>query len=264
MHALAAKFLGLAVILVLMTIVWADSVRRKDASVVDRWWGALFVVLGVLYASVSDGPVGRRVLLAVLVTVWGLRLAGYITWRNSGEPEDKRYQAMRAKNPETFAKRSLFSIFWLQGVLAWTISAPLFYPHFLTGARELYWLDFVGVAVWLIGFAFEAGGDFQLQRFLADPANKGKVMDKGFWRYTRHPNYFGDVAVWVGYAIIATAAGAWWAWYGTILMALFIIKVSGVALTDRNMAASSSTREGYDEYVRRTNAFLPWFPKGAE
>jgi steroid 5-alpha reductase family enzyme len=118
--------------------------------------------------------------------------------------------------------------------------------------------------VWLIGFAFEAGGDFQLQRFLSDPANKGKVMDKGFWRYTRHPNYFGDVTVWVGYAIIATAAGAWWAWYGTILMALFIIKVSGVALTDRNMAASSSTREGYDEYVRRTNAFLPWFPKGAK
>ncbi len=264
MEALAAKFVGLAVVLGLMTVVWADSVRRKDASVVDRWWGVLFVVLAIFYSSVSDGPVGRRLLLAVLVTVWGLRLAGFITRRNAGHPEDKRYQAMRRKDPQGFPRRSLVTVFWLQGALAWTIAAPLFYVHFLDGAPGLNWLDAVGVAVWLVGFVFEAGGDWQLQRFLADPRNAGKVMDRGLWHYTRHPNYFGDVTVWAGYAIIATAGGAWWSWYGSLLMGLFIVKVSGVALTDRYMARSDSKRVGYDDYVRRTNAFIPWFPKARE
>ncbi len=261
MDALTAKFVGLAVVLALMTVVWADAKRREDVSTVDRWWGVLFVVLAWVYALTGDGPDGRRFLIPVLTTLWGLRLAGFITLRNWGQGEDKRYAAMRAKDPEGFPNRSLVTVFWLQGVLAWTIAAPLFYGQYLEGARDLWWLDYVGVAVWAVGLFFEAVGDAQLRSFLADPANRGKVMDRGLWKYTRHPNYFGDVTVWVGYAIIATAAGAWWAWYGTVLMALFIIKVSGVALTDRNMAGQGSKRQGYDDYVRRTNAFLPWFPK---
>ncbi len=257
MDAVVVKLLALAGLLVLMSLVWADSLRRKDVSVVDRWWGLLFVVLAWTYALAADADGARRWLLPVLTTIWGVRLAGYITWRNWGHGEDKRYAAMRAKDPEGFPRRSLVTVFWGQAALAWVIAAPLFYPHFVADPPDLWWLDAVGVTVWAVGLFFEAVGDWQLSRFLADPDNRGRVLDTGLWRWTRHPNYFGDVTVWVGYAIIATAAGAWWSWYGTALMAAFIVKVSGVAMTDRNMARSGSKRAGYDEYVRRTNAFFP-------
>lgn len=260
MDLVPATFAGLAILLVFTAGVWAVSLQREDVSTVDRVWGLLFVVLAVFHAVVGDGPLDRRVLLAVLTTIWGIRLSAFITWRNWGKGEDPRYAAMRRKNPEGFPRKSLVTVFWLQAVLAWIIAAPLLYPAHLEGGRPLGWLDAAGVLVWAIGLTFEAGGDFQLSRFLADPANKGKVMDQGLWRYTRHPNYFGDVTVWIGYAIIATAGGAWWGWYGTVLMAVFIIRVSGVSLTDKVMGTGSK-REGYDEYVRRTNTFIPGPPK---
>ena len=261
MSALTANLTGLGILLIGMGVVWAYSVKARDASLVDRFWGLLFVALAIWWAAVgtADGP--RTIILPVLVTIWGVRLAGYITWRNWGDEEDKRYQKMRAHNPDTFAVRSLFTIFWFQSLLAWLIAAPLFYPQFRPEAGDLNLLDAIGIVVWGVGLFFEAVGDWQLQRFLADPDNKGKVMDQGLWRYTRHPNYFGDVTVWVGYGIIGAASGAWWAFYGTALMAAFIIKVSGVAMTDRNMGKSGSKREGYDEYVRRTNTFFPGPPK---
>jgi steroid 5-alpha reductase family enzyme len=169
---------------------------------------------------------------------------------------------MRAKRPDTFAVRSLVTVFLLQGLLAWIISLPLLAAVLRGSPEGLTWLDGLGVVVWLVGFVFEAGGDWQLSRFLADPANRGKVMDRGLWRYTRHPNYFGDTTVWWGYFLFALATGAWWAAIGSIVMTLFIVKVSGVALTERNMAKGGSKREGYDEYVARTNAFFPGPPKG--
>lgn len=164
---------------------------------------------------------------------------------------------MRAKRPDTFAARSLVTVFLLQGVLAWLISVPLLGVATWGGAGQLIWLDYLAVLVWVVGFVFEAGGDWQLTRFLADDANRGKVNDRGLWRYTRHPNYFGDTVVWGSYALSAVAAGVWWGIAGSLLMAVLIVKVSGVALTERNMAKGGSTREGYDEYVRRTNAFIP-------
>ncbi len=254
MGPVAIKLLGLAVVLVFLTGVWAVSVKQEDASLVDRVWGLLFVIYAAVYVWLGDGLLSRRILIMVLVSIWGLRLSGYITWRNRGDAEDKRYAAMRAKDPEGFPRRSLVTVFWLQGVLAFFISGPLFYPT-LRQDDGLGWLDALGVVVWLVGFVFEAGGDWQLSRFLADPANRGKVMDKGLWRYTRHPNYFGDTAVWAGFGLICIASGAWWGIYGSIIMGLMIVKVSGVAMTDKVM--SGSKREGYDEYVRRTNAFFP-------
>jgi steroid 5-alpha reductase family enzyme len=242
-----------------MAAVWVVSLVRRDASLVDRVWGLAFVVLAATYAVLGDGAGPRTMLLLALVSVWGLRLSGYITWRNWGDGEDKRYRAMRRRAGGSFAARSLVTVFWLQAVLAWLISLPLLAA---TTAREpagLGWLDYLGVAVWLVGFLFEAVGDAQLQRFLADPANRGKVMDRGLWRYTRHPNYFGDTTLWWGYFLIALATGAWWAALGSALMTLFIVKVSGVALTERNMGESS--REGHAEYVRRTNAFFPGPPR---
>lgn len=247
---------GLAASSVLMLVTWIASLVRGDASLVDRVWGLAFVVLAWTYVLVGGLSTSRAMLVLTLVTVWGLRLSGFITWRNWGHGEDPRYAAMRSRRPDTFALRSLGTVFLLQGVLAWLISTPLLAATALNGSG-LGWLDALGVVLWLIGFTFEAFGDAQLSRFLGDPANRGKVMDRGLWRYTRHPNYFGDVVVWWAYLAFALSVGAWWAVSGTLLMTYLIVKVSGVALTERRMGRAGSTREGYDEYVRRTNAFFP-------
>jgi steroid 5-alpha reductase family enzyme len=247
---------GLGTASVLMVVMWVASVVTRDASLVDRVWGLAFVVLAWTYAVVAGAWSGRAVLALVLVTVWGLRLSAFITWRNWGHGEDARYAAMRARRPDTFTRRSLVSVFLLQAVLAWLVSVPLLGAIVLGDGRP-GWVDGVAVVVWLVGFVFEAGGDAQLARFLADPANRGHVMDRGLWRYTRHPNYFGDTAVWWSFLVLALAAGAWWGAAGTLLMTFLIVRVSGVALTERRMGRPGSTRVGYDEYVRRTNAFIP-------
>jgi len=247
---------GLAAAAAMMVVMWAASVVTRDASLVDRVWGLAFVVLAWTYAVVADVWHDRAVLALVLVSVWGLRLSAFITWRNWGHGEDARYAAMRARRPDTFTRRSLVSVFLLQAVLAWLVSLPLL-GAMGPGDGRLGAFDALAVAVWIVGFVFEAGGDAQLARFLADPANRGRVMDRGLWRYTRHPNYFGDTAVWWSFLLLALAAGAWWGAVGTVLMTFLIVKVSGVALTERRMGRSGSTREGHAEYVRRTNAFLP-------
>lgn len=248
--------IGLASASAMMVVMWAASVVTRDASLVDRVWGLAFVVLAWTYAVAADIWTDRSLLALVLVSVWGLRLSAFITWRNWGHGEDARYAAMRARRPDTFTRRSLVTVFLLQAVLAWLISVPLLGAIAL-GDGRLGWIDVVAVIVWLVGFVFEAGGDAQLARFLADPANKGRVMDRGLWRYTRHPNYFGDTVVWWSFFLLALAAGAWWGVVGTVLMTFLIVKVSGVALTERRMGKPGSTREGRDEYVRRTNAFIP-------
>ena len=197
----------------------------------------------------------------MLLTVWGLRLSGYITWRNWGDGEDARYTAMRDRRPDVWWIRSLVTVFLLQAALAWLISLPLLAVATRTG--DLGLVDVVAAAVFLTGFYFEAVGDWQLTRFLADDANRGTVMDQGLWRYTRHPNYFGDATVWWGLGIfgLATGLGAWWGLIGSALMTLFIVRVSGVALTEKNMSKGGSKRKGYDEYVARTNAFIPGRPR---
>jgi steroid 5-alpha reductase family enzyme len=248
---------GLGTVSAMMVAVWIVSLVRKDASLVDRVWGLAFVVAAWTYAHFAEEPTARTWLTLALVTIWGLRLSIYITWRNWGDGEDKRYRQMREKRPDTFAVRSLVTIFLLQAVLAWFISLPLLAATFYGEPTGLTWLDYLAVAVWLVGFVFEAGGDWQLSRFLADPSNRGKVNDRGLWRYTRHPNYFGDTVVWWSFFLLALATGAWWAALGSLAMTFFIVKVSGVAMTDRGMSKGGSKREGYDEYVRRTNSFFP-------
>lgn len=241
------------------TVMWVASVVQRDASLVDRVWGVFFIVIAWT-AYVVGEPSSRSLLVAALVTVWGLRLSIYLTWRNWGKGEDPRYVAMRERSEGNFAIRSLFRVYWLQGVLATLVGLPL--VAVATFPSDLFWLDWVAVAVWAVGLYFEAVGDWQLTRFLADESNRGTVMDQGLWRWTRHPNYFGDTVVWTAFGLFAIAAGAWWAIAGSILMGLLIVKVSGVALTDKNMG-SGSTREGYDEYVARTNAFFPGPRKAA-
>ena len=251
---------GLGSVLALMLATWVASLVRRDASLVDRVWGLSFVVLALTYAGLGGGDGARTWLMVALVAVWGLRLSIYLTWRNWGDGEDKRYQAMRRRTSGSFALKSLVTVFGLQAVLAWLISLPLLAAATAVEPVGLTWLDGLAVVLWLVGFVFEAGGDWQLSRFLADPANRGKVMDRGLWRYTRHPNYFGDTLVWWGLGLFALPAGAWWALVGPAVMTVLIVRVSGVALTDQQMAGGSR-RHGYEEYVRRTNAFFPGPPR---
>ena len=247
------------IILVLLILLWVVSVFIKNVSIVDLFWGFGFVVINTFYVLSSSEVTARQLLVLVLVSVWGLRLSVYLAWRNIGKAEDFRYQEFRRKyGPERYWWFSFFQTFLLQGVLMMLISTPLLGANFGEQNSRLQWLDYAGILVWIIGFSFEAGGDFQLARFKSNSQNKGKVLNTGFWKYTRHPNYFGDSAVWWSYALFCIAAGSYWLSLGSVLMTLLIIKVSGVALLEKSL---TSTKPQYSEYIRRTNAFLPWFPK---
>jgi steroid 5-alpha reductase family enzyme len=238
---------------------WLASLPLRNVSLVDSLWSLMFVVAALAYAGARDWPLDPRSLLLLgLLALWALRLSLYITWRNHGANEDYRYRQIRARNQPNFALKSLYLVFGLQAVLAWVISLPLLAG--LSSPAPLGWLDAAGVLLWAVGFLFEAGGDWQLARFKADPANAGRVMDRGFWRYTRHPNYFGDFCVWWGFYLIAVSAGGWWSVAGPLLMSVLLLKVSGVALLERDIGAR---RPGYAEYVRRTSAFFPRPPHAA-
>jgi steroid 5-alpha reductase family enzyme len=255
-----AALLGVeaGVVLAMVTALWAVSVAVRDTSIVDVFWGSGFVVVAWVGFGLGDGG-GRRLLLALLVTAWGLRLTLYLARRNLGKGEDYRYAEMRRRHGESWPLRSLAVVFWLQGALMWVVSLPVQTAMAEGADAGPVALAWVGVATWAFGLLFEGVGDLQLSRFKADPANRGAVMDRGLWRYTRHPNYFGDFCVWWGFWLVALAAGApWWAAVGPALMSVLLIRVSGVALLERSLARR---REGYADYVARTSAFFPWPPR---
>lgn len=243
----------------MMTPVWVASLVKRDASIVDVFWSLGSVVAGWIYFVTAEAHTPRGVLVVGLVTLWGLRLALYILWRSWGHGEDYRYQEMRERHRERFAVWSLFVVFWFQALLLWAISTPLYQAQHPEPASSAVF-DVLGLGLFVVGFAFEAGGDWQLARFKADPANKGRVMDRGFWRYTRHPNYFGDATVWWGFFCFAAATpGGWWTVYSPVLMTVLLMRVSGVTLLEKKL---QETKPAYREYARRTNAFFPWFPAG--
>ncbi|MFA5972393.1 MAG: DUF1295 domain-containing protein [Lentimicrobiaceae bacterium] len=249
---------ALLAIILMMTLLWLTSIMIKNVSIVDLFWGIGFVVASVVYFIYTEGFEIRKILLMTMVTIWGLRLSIYLAWRNLGKGEDFRYQKFRKDFGEhRYWWYSFFSVFLLQGVLMWLISVPLLGAQFYTGTH-LGILDYIGIIFWIIGMVFEAGGDFQLARFKADPSNKGKVLNTGLWHYTRHPNYFGDAAVWLGYGFICLSAGSYIPVLGTVLMTALIIKVSGVALLEKTL---KETKPQYKEYIEKTSAFIPWFPK---
>ncbi len=251
--------LNLAVVLVLMTALWGVSVAIGDTSIVDIFWGAGFVVIAWVTYAVADGSAGRQLLLALLTTAWGLRLTLHLARRNLGHGEDARYRTMRARHGNRWPRRSLWAVFWGQGLLMWIVSLPVQAGQADATPGGLIWLDAIGVAIWGVGFCFEAVGDWQLDRFKADPASHGQVMDRGLWRYTRHPNYFGDFAVWWGLFLIALSTGsAWWTIIGPVLMTVLLVRVSGAGLLERTIG---ERRPGYAEYIRRTSGFLPRPPR---
>jgi steroid 5-alpha reductase family enzyme len=250
---------GFLIIMSIMTLLWIISIIIRNVSIVDIFWGTGFVITCGYYFMNSQGNDSRKIILLILVAIWGLRLSGYLAWRNLGKGEDFRYREFRRKYGE---KRywwiSFFQTFLLQGVLMWLISAPLLGAQFYGPSSMPGIIDYAGITSWIVGFIFEAGGDIQLARFKADPSNKGKVLDKGFWHYTRHPNYFGDSAVWWGFGLICLASGSYVPVLGSLLMTALIIKVSGVALLEKSL---KDKKPEYKDYIERTSSFFPWFPK---
>jgi len=214
------------IILVLVTLLWLWSVVIKDVSIVDIFWGLGFVIISTFYFLNSNDPTERQILVLILVAVWGIRLTGYLAWRNFGKGEDYRYREFRQR----------------------------------FGAERYWWFSYfqVFLVVWSVGFIFEAGGDYKMDRFKRNTDNLGKVLDSGFWKYTRHPNYFGDATIWVAYGLFCIASGSYWPVIGTVIMILLLLNVSGVALLEKKLKTS---KPAYKEYIEKTNAFFPWFPK---
>lgn len=245
-----------AALLLFAVIFWVISFLRNDVSIVDSLWSLMFLLVALVYSGISELSGPREVLVLSLVAIWALRLSFYITWRNHGQPEDYRYREIRANNEPGFRYKSLFIVFVFQAVLAWIISLPL--AAAIGGQSAIGLLDYVGCALFLTGWFFEVVGDLQLARFRKDPANAGKVLNTGLWRYTRHPNYFGNASIWWGFYLIALSAGAWWTVVSPLLMTFLLLKVSGVALLEKDI---SGRRPQYKEYIRRTNAFIPGLPR---
>ena len=252
---------GLGLIALGMLLLWLLSLHLRNAAIVDIFWGSGFGLLAWLYFALSAGFLPRKLLVATLVTIWGVRLSVHIWRRNHGRPEDFRYRAWRVQWAGNFAWRSLLQVFMLQGALMWLISAPLLLAQTATAPAALGLLDGLGTLLWLAGFIFEAGGDWQLERFKANPDNAGRIMDSGLWRYTRHPNYFGDALLWWGLYLLAAASPAGvWAIGSPLLMKVLLMRVSGVTLLEKSLGQ----RPEYREYIARTPAFFPWRPKRKE
>lgn len=248
---------ALGAVLTMGTLLWLLSLRLGDASIVDTFWGPFFLLQAAIYAVLRpDGFEGRQFLVLALVAIWSIRLATHISARHAGKGEDSRYAKWREQHGGAWPVRSLFQVFWLQALLAWIIGAPILAAMSSPAGWGL--LDGIGLALWVIGFGFEAVGDYQLTAFTRDADNNGTTMRFGLWRFTRHPNYFGDAAQWWGLWLIATAAGGTWTIFAPAIMTFLLVRVSGIGLLERTIA---KRRAGYDEYMRTTSAFIPMPPR---
>ena len=251
-----AAVTGLLAILTLFTLLWLVSIRLRDASIVDSFWGPAFLVATLAYATAIGVATARSALILLLVAVWAIRLGVHIFSRNRGHGEDPRYVALRQKAGASFWWVSYFRVFALQALLAWLISAPLLATQRSDAPFGL--LDGLGLVLWTIGFVFEVVADRQLGRFRADPRSKGQVLRSGVWAWTRHPNYFGEALLWWGYFAIAAGAGGWGTMFAPLLMTYLLVRVSGVALLERGLA---ERRPGYADYIREVPAFIPRPPR---
>jgi len=246
---------ALPALLGLGVLAWGVATARANAGLIDIFW-SLFILLAAVLCALATTPGTRGWIALGLATVWALRLAIFLAVRNWNAPEDRRYRAIRALNEPGFAWKSLYLVFGLQTVLAWLVAAPL--AAAVASQQPIGLLDFAGAALAAFGIAWEAVADTQLARFRTGTAGKGGVMDRGLWRYSRHPNYFGEFCVWWGFYLIAASAGGWWTVFSPLLMSVLLLKVSGVGLLERDIA---DRRPAYRDYVRRTNAFFPAPPR---
>jgi len=259
METATLMMMNFLAVLVMMLIGWGISLIYRNVTIVDSLWGLGFVIIAWLTFSMADGYFGRKLLISLLVTIWGLRLVLHLSWRNFGHDEDPRYAGWRQKSGDRFWLVSLFKVFILQAVFLWLISLALQWGQMSDMPSGLVWLDYMGLGIWIVGFFFEAVGDFQLARFKADPDQKGRVMDRGLWTYSRHPNYFGECLIWWGVFLIALATpSSFWTIISPIIITTVLLKMTGVTLMEKTIV---HTRPKYRDYIARTNALIPWFPK---
>lgn len=250
-------FLAAAAAVLAYMIVWffiALRLRRND--VADIAWGGGFIVAAAASLAVGAGA-PRALFVTLLVAIWGLRLMLHIGLRNRGKGEDARYRAWREEWGKHVVLRSFFQVFILQGLLLLLISVPVISVNAAGHGPPALW-DVIGAGVWITGFFFEAVGDYQLLRFKKAPGHTGKVMSTGLWKYTRHPNYFGEVALWWGVYILALSVpGGWKTVIGPLTITFLILKVSGIPMLEKRYEGNAE----FEEYKRRTSAFFPMPPK---
>ena len=250
---------NLVAVTLMMTMGWVVSVIRRNVTIVDTLWGIGFMLIAWITYGMSDGFFARKLLIALLVTAWGIRLSGYLAWRNHGKGEDPRYGAWRNNHGKRFWWVSLFKVFLIQAVFMWVIALAFQFGMMSPLPDSLTWLDGLGLILWITGFAFESIGDWQLARFKSVPENAGKVMDQGLWTYTRHPNYFGEALVWWGLSVmVLSTPGSLWTLISPIIITVVLLKMTGVALTEKVIL---ETRPEYRSYIERTSTFFPWPPK---
>ncbi|MGB4812129.1 MAG: DUF1295 domain-containing protein [Methylophilaceae bacterium] len=238
-------------------IGWLLSLARRNVTHVDSMWSLFFMISAYTTALLSSDLTNRKMIVLILISLWGLRLCIYLTWRNWGPHEDGRYAEIRQNNAPNFWLKSIYIVFGLQAILAWIISISLYAA--IDSSVAFNFIDYFAIALFAFGFTWEVLADWQLANFKESPSNKGKVLNTGLWRYSRHPNYFGECCLWWAFYLFALATGAWWAIVSPILMTLLLLKVSGVSLLEQTIV---NRRPAYVEYIKSTNAFFPGFPKG--
>jgi steroid 5-alpha reductase family enzyme len=247
----------LVVLFSIAIVLWIASRIKKDVGIVDGFWSLMILAAGLCFLVLTDTVItDRHSIVILLLTVWAIRLAFYITWRNWGQEEDSRYQTIRKNNQPNFEFKSLYIVFLLQAFLAVIVALPLM--SIFSSNSDINILDYLALALWLTGMFFESVSDLQLSRFKSSHRNKGKVLNTGLWRYSRHPNYFGEFCIWWAFFLFAVASGHWWSIVSPLLMTILLLKVSGVSLLESTI---SQRRPEYASYCITTNAFFPWFPK---
>jgi steroid 5-alpha reductase family enzyme len=247
-----AYLISLCIILACSVVAWTYSLKIKKVCYVDSLWSLAFIVLSASYLYQTDYLNLKNIAIFFLVFLWGTRLSIHITIKNLGMPEDDRYQAIRANNEPNFKYKSLYIIFGLQALLAWLISSTLYYT--MQSQPIFQWIDIFALILFTVGITFESVGDWQLLKFKRITENKNKVLNTGLWKYTRHPNYFGDCCVWWSFYLFSLNSGHYLTILSPLLMTLLLLKISGVTLQEKTI---SSRRPEYEDYKKMTNTFFP-------
>lgn len=256
MFDLIAGLHALGLISALAFATWLVSLSRRDVSIVDGMWPVFIGGAGLFYAYSSPQSDVRAIAAVGLLVVWAARLCIHITVRNHGQPEDRRYRKIRANNQPNFEIRSLYIVFGFQAALAWIVALP--FMAITHAPADFGMAEVSGMALAAFGILFESTADWQLGRFRNRADSKGRVLNSGLWRYSRHPNYFGEFCVWWGFGLVALGTGAWWALASPVLMSVLLLKVSGVTMLEQDIG---ERRPEYARYVRETNAFVPGRPR---
>jgi len=247
----------LGVLFIFAVALWIASRIKHDVGIVDSFWSLLILAAGLCFLFFANNTItDRDVVISLLLVAWAIRLSAHITWRNLGQEEDSRYQAIRENNQPNFELKSLYIVFLLQAFLALIVALPMM--SIFGSDSAINALDYIAFALWVFGMFFEVVSDMQLARFKASNSNRGKVLNTGLWRYSRHPNYFGEFCIWWAFFLFALASGYWWSIVSPLLMTILLLKVSGVSLLESSI---SDRRPEYADYRKTTNAFFPWFPK---